>query len=106
MNFEQRDILCDLEVVKEKIDDVITSFTWFNDEYFTHEPKHVLNKDEILAHGYRYHEHRIQNTQTIDLMCMYLKELDSLLERFNGLDKKETLSESDQTTDNEELKNY
>ena len=102
MNFEQRDILCDLEVVKEKIDDVITSFTWFNDEYFTHEPKHVLNKDEILAHGYRYHEHRIQNTQTIDLMCMYLKEFDSLLERFKELDKKETLSESDQTTDNEE----
>ena len=102
MNFEQRNILCDLEIVKEKIDDVITSFTWFNDEYFTHEPKHVLNKDEILAHGYRYHEHRIQNTQTIDLMCMYLKEFDSLLERFKELDKKETLSESDQTTDNEE----
>ena len=102
MNFEQRDILCDLEVVKEKIDDVITSFTWFNDEYFTHEPKHVLNKDEILAHGYRYHEHRIQNTQTIDLMCMYLKEFDSLLERFIELDKKDALSvTSDQTeTDN------
>ncbi|MCG1081112.1 DUF1474 family protein [Staphylococcus epidermidis] len=102
MNFEQRDILCDLEVVKEKIDDVITSFTWFNDEYFTHEPKHVLNKDEILAHGYRYHEHRIQNTQTIDLMCMYLKEFDSLLERFKELNKKDALSvTSDQTeTDN------
>ena len=102
MNFEQRDILCDLEVVKEKIDDVITSFTWFNDEYFTHEPKHVLNKDEILAHGYRYHEHRIQNTQTIDLMCMYLKEFDSLLERFIEIDKKDALSvTSDQTeTDN------
>ncbi|MDH9609451.1 DUF1474 family protein [Staphylococcus epidermidis] len=105
MNFEQRDILCDLEVVKEKIDDVITTFTWFDDEYFTHEPKHVLNKDEILAHGYRYHEHRMQNTQTIDLMCMYLKEFDNLLERFKELDKKETLSESDQTTDNEQFKN-
>lgn len=98
MNFEQRDILCDLEVVKEKIDDVITTFTWFDDEYFTHEPKHVLNKDEILAHGYRYHEHRMQNTQTIDLMCMYLKEFDSLLERFKELDKKEASSiPSDQT---------
>lgn len=106
MKFEQRDILCDLAVVKDKIDDVITTFTWFDDEYFTHEPKHVLNKDEILAHGFRYHEHRMQNAQTIDLMCMYLKEFDSLLERFKELDKKETLSESDQTTDNEELKNY
>ena len=65
-------------------------------------PKHVLSKDEILAHGYRYHEHRIQNTQTIDLMCMYLKEFDSLLERFIELDKKDALSvTSDQTeTDN------
>lgn len=98
MNFKQRDILCDLQIVKEKIDDVITSFTWFDEEYFTHEPGHILSKDEILAHGYRYHEHRIQNTQTIDLMCMYLKEFDSLLERFKELDKKEALSvTSDQT---------
>lgn len=102
MNFEQRDILCDLEVVKEKIDDVITTFTWFDDEYFTHEPKHVLNKDEILAHGYRYHEHRMQNAQTIDLMCMYLKEFDSLLERFKELDKKEASSIS---TDQSEIEN-
>lgn len=36
---------------------------------------------------------------------MYLKEFDSLLEQFKELDKKETLSESDQTTDNEQLKN-
>lgn len=97
MNFEQRDILCDLQIVKEKIDDVITSFTWFNDEYFTHEPKHVLNKNEILAHGYKYHEHRIQNTQTIDLMCMYLKEFDSLLERFEELDKKRNVISTDQS---------
>ncbi len=47
MNFEQRNILCDLEIVKEKIDDVITSFTWFDDEYFTHEPNHVLTNKEI-----------------------------------------------------------
>ncbi|OHR07250.1 pathogenicity island protein [Staphylococcus sp. HMSC078A08] len=102
MNLEIKDILNDIEIIKEKINDVMTSFTWFDEEYFTHEPNHVLNKNEILAHGYRYHEHRIQNTQTIDLMCMYLKEFDSLLERFKELDKKEALSvTSDQTeTDN------
>lgn len=87
MNFEQRNILCDLEIVKEKIDDVITSFTWFYEEYFTHEPNHVLNKNEILAHGYKYHEHRIKNAQTIDLMCMYLKEFDNLLDEFKKIDK-------------------
>lgn len=87
MNFEQRNILCDLEIVKEKIDDVITSFTWFDEEYFTHEPNHVLNKNEILAHGYKYHEHRIKNAQTIDLMMMYKKEFGELIERFKKLDK-------------------
>ncbi|MCG2371368.1 type II toxin-antitoxin system toxin TscT [Staphylococcus epidermidis] len=106
MNFEQRNILSDLEIVKEKIDDVITSFTWFDDEYFTHEPNHVLTEKEIYTHGWKYHEHRIKNTQTIDLMCMYLKEFDSLLERFKELDKKETLSAPTKVTDNEELKNY
>lgn len=87
MNLEIKNILNDIEIIKEKIDDVVTSFVWFDEEYFTHNPKHVLNKDEILAHGYRYHEHRIQNTQTIDLMFMYLKEFDSLLEQFKKLDK-------------------
>ncbi|EEK12760.1 type II toxin-antitoxin system toxin TscT [Staphylococcus hominis] len=87
MNFELNNVLSDIEVLKEKIDDVMTSFTWFDEEYFTHDPKHVLNKDEILAHGYRYHEHRIQNTQTIDLMCMYLKEFNEVIERFKEIEK-------------------
>lgn len=60
MDFELNNALCDLEVLKERIDDVVTSFTRFNDEYFTHEPNHVLNKEDILNHGYRYHEHRIK----------------------------------------------
>ncbi|MBM6257929.1 DUF1474 family protein, partial [Staphylococcus epidermidis] len=81
MNWEIKNIMSDMEIVKEKIDDVMTSFTWFEEEYFTHEPNHVLNKNEILAHGYRYHEHRIKNTQTIDLMCMYLREFDNLLDK-------------------------
>ncbi|MGC7744430.1 type II toxin-antitoxin system toxin TscT [Staphylococcus epidermidis] len=87
MSWEIRNLMCDIEVVKEKIDDVITSFTWFDEEYFTHEPKHVLSKDEILAHGYRYHEHRIQNTQTIDLLIMYQKEFNEVIERFKKIEK-------------------
>lgn len=87
MEWEIRNLMCDIEVVKEKIDDVITSFAWFDEEYFTHEPKHVLSKDEILAHGYRYHEHRIQNTQTIDLLIMYQKEFNEVIERFKKIEK-------------------
>ena len=29
MNFELNNALCDLEVLKERIDDVVTSFVWF-----------------------------------------------------------------------------
>lgn len=87
MNFELNNALCDLEVLKERIDDVVTSFVWFNDDHFTHEPNHVLNMEEIKAHGYRYHEHRIQNRQTIDLMCMYLKEFNEVIERFKEIEK-------------------
>lgn len=93
MEWELRNLFDDLEVVQEKIDDVITSFAWFDEEYFTHEPKHVLSKDEILAHGYRYHEHRIQNTQTIDLLIMYQKEFNEVIERFKKIEK--TLPDND-----------
>ena len=68
-------------------DDVVTSFVWFNDDYFTHEPNHVLNKEDILNHGYRYHEHRIKNAQTIDLMMIYQKEFGELIERFKEIEK-------------------
>jgi hypothetical protein len=34
MNWETRELLNDLQIVKEKIDDVMTSFTWFDEEYF------------------------------------------------------------------------
>ena len=44
MNWEIKNILSDMEIIKEKINDVMTSFTWFDEEYFTHEPNHVLNK--------------------------------------------------------------
>ncbi|MFF5513240.1 type II toxin-antitoxin system toxin TscT [Staphylococcus capitis] len=93
MDWDLRNLFDDLEVVQEKIDDVITSFAWFDEEYFTHEPKHVLSKDEILAHGYRYHEHRIQNTQTIDLLIMYQKEFNEVIERFKKIEK--TLPDND-----------
>ena len=46
MNWEIKNILSDMEIIKEKINDVMTSFTWFDEEYFTHEPNHVLNKNE------------------------------------------------------------
>ena len=50
MEWELRNLFDDLEVVQEKINDVVTSFVWFDDEYFTHEPNHMLTK-KIYTHG-------------------------------------------------------
>ena len=35
MNFEQSNILCDLEVLKEKLEDLYTTHAWHGDEIFT-----------------------------------------------------------------------
>lgn len=103
MNFEQSNILCDLEILKEKLEDLYTTHAWhFDDVYIKRE---IQTQKEISNYLMGYSENRIQHTQHSDLLHMYLKEFDSLLERFKELNKKETLSESDQTTDNEKLIN-
>ncbi|WP_447557226.1 type II toxin-antitoxin system toxin TscT [Staphylococcus haemolyticus] len=98
MNFELNNALCDLEVVQEKINDVVTSFVLFDDEYFTHEPNHMLTKKEIYTHGWKYHEHRIKNTQVIDLMLMYMKDFDDIMKKIREIEK--ASSSTDQSKDN------
>lgn len=87
MNWELRNLLGEIELIKQKIDDVVTSFTWFDEEYFTHEPNHVLSMEEIKLHGLKYHEHRVKNAQTIDLMLMYMEEFNELINKFHEIEK-------------------
>lgn len=87
MEWELRNLFDDLEVVQEKINDVVTSFVWFDDEYFAHEPNHMLTKKEIYTHGWKYHEHRIKNTQVIDLMLMYMKDFDDIMKKIREIEK-------------------
>lgn len=79
MNWETKSLIEDVDIIKGKINDAVTTFGWFDDDYFTHDSDHMLTKDEILKHGYKYHEHRCYITQHIDLLNMYLKELDTVL---------------------------
>ena len=89
--------------LKIKLEDLYTTHAWhFDDIYIKRE---IQTQEETSRYLMGYSENRIQHTQHSDLLHMYLKEFESLLKRFKELDKKETLSESDQTTDNEQLKN-
>lgn len=95
MNWETENLIEDVDIIKRKINDALTTFGWFYDEYFTNNSGHQLTKDEILKHGYKYHEHYRYITQHIDLLNMYLNELDTVLE-----DIEKASSCTDQSKDN------
>lgn len=105
MNWETRNLIDEFELVKEKYQDLMRSQGWFIEDYLIHESSHKLTKDEAITHGMKYHEHRINIKQFDELLRVYTKELSDIIEQFKKIDKKETLSESDQTTDNAQLKN-
>lgn len=101
MNFELRDTICDLEVLKDKFEDLLSMQTYFDEDYFCHNGNHILTKDETVTHGKKYHEHRIHQSQVIDLMMIYQQRFEKLIENFKALDiEKNALSHGDQTEDN------
>lgn len=100
MNWGIGNIFCDIEVIKEKLDDLATTHCWFvNDAFTTNNLKTI---EEVKHYGLGYREHRIHNNQIVDLMLMYLKELDGKIKQFNVLleQEKSALSHADQSEDN------
>ncbi|MCD8887927.1 DUF1474 family protein [Staphylococcus arlettae] len=100
MNIELRDIFFDIEVIKEKIDDIVVVHGWFVDEFFRSNT--LQNTTEIQNYGLGYKEHRIHNSQMLDLMSMYQKELDEKFKQFKKVleNEKSVLSHTDQSEDN------
>ena len=98
MNFDEKDLVFELDVLKEKLEDVVTTQQWHLDNFFT--KPHLSNREEYINYGIGYSEQRINQSQMTDLLYMYLQRFDEILEKFKELDKKETLSATDQSTDN------
>lgn len=85
MNWEIRNLMCNIEIVKEKLEDVATTHTWFVDERFR--KRSLKTKEEAVNYGLAYNEHRIHNEQVTELMLTYLKELDGLMNKFHEIEK-------------------
>lgn len=85
MNLELRELLSEFELVKDKIDDVLTKHAWFVDENYI--SRDLYNKKDVEIYGYGYSEHRIHNNQMLDLMLMYIKEFDELIKKFHEIEK-------------------
>ena len=85
MNWEIRNLMCNIEIVKEKLEDVATTHTWFVDERFR--KRSLKTKEEAVNYGLAYNEHRIHNEQVTELMLTYLKELDGLMNKYKEIEK-------------------
>ena len=85
MNWEIRNLMCNIEIVKEKLEDVATTHTWFVDGRFT--KRSLKTKEEVVNYGLAYNEHRIHNEQVTELMLSYLKELEGLMNKYKEIEK-------------------
>ena len=88
MKMEIRNLFSDLEVLKDRFEDLKDSHAWHFDERYPYETNHVLNKDELIREGFSYHERRIHDDQMIDLLCLYLQQFDNILEKFHEIEKR------------------
>lgn len=103
VNWELSNKIEDVEMITERIEDLLEAQGWFMDDYLIHDKEHVLSNREVITHGAKYHEMRIHIQQFDRLLTMYKNELTNVIKQFKEI--KKTLSESDQTTDNAQLKN-
>lgn len=99
MNWNQKQLLAEFCLLREKIDDVVTAHCWHGDDMFT--ARELETKDEMMSYALGYVESRIQHEHTTELMMAYLKQFDDLIENLKELGiEKNALSRSDQTEDN------
>lgn len=92
MEFELSNTICDLEVLKDKLNDVVATHYWHGDYMYL--ARELKTKDEKLTYAYGYIENRIHHEQTNDLLTMYLKQFDELLVKFKLLEQEKALSEN------------
>ncbi|HHA7016639.1 TPA: DUF1474 family protein [Staphylococcus aureus] len=85
MNWEIKDVMCDIEVIKEKINDVTIKHGWFVEDKFV--KNELETKQEHIYFSASYLEHRIQNEHTVELLQMYLKEFGELIQKFHEIEK-------------------
>ncbi|WP_346172386.1 type II toxin-antitoxin system toxin TscT, partial [Staphylococcus succinus] len=96
MNIEIRWLMEEIEIIKEKLEDVISTHSWFIDDVFTTD--RLKSMEEVQRYGYAYNEHRIHCEQLFDLLYMYTGRLDKKINEFKDIEK--ASSSADQSKDN------
>ncbi|MEK1514975.1 DUF1474 family protein [Staphylococcus aureus] len=102
MNWEIKDLMCDIEVIKEKINDVAIKHGWFVEDKFV--KNELETKQEHINSSASYLEHRIQNEHTVELLQVYLKEFGELIQKFHEIEKASSENFGEESDDAKKLK--
>lgn len=86
MNLDIRNLFYEIEIIKNKFEDLAQTHAWFGEEVFKYNdvPK---TKEQLLLYAHGYKEAHIHHEQTLDLMYYYLSEFDELIQKFRELEK-------------------
>ena len=96
MNVNITDLFYDIEIIKNKFENLAQTHAWFGENIFKYEdmPK---TKEQLLLYAHGYKEAKIHHEQTLDLMYYYLSEFDELIQKFHELEKASSVKFADRT---------
>ncbi|WP_245202509.1 type II toxin-antitoxin system toxin TscT [Staphylococcus agnetis] len=95
MNWELKNIISEIEIVKEKLDDITTAHTWFVDGNYVHED--ISSLSDLKNYGFHYKEHRIHNNHILDLLLLNMERFDELIKEFRQIEKASSAKFGDRT---------
>ncbi|MEB5686665.1 type II toxin-antitoxin system toxin TscT [Mammaliicoccus lentus] len=75
--FNIENLKADMDVLQDKMEDLIQSSYWFLEDYF--EDERLESKDDAMNHAFAYVEQKIKLNQSVTLLQTYKKEMDSML---------------------------
>ncbi|ATF29708.1 type II toxin-antitoxin system toxin TscT [Staphylococcus simulans] len=86
MNLDVRNLFYEIEIIKNKFENLAQTHAWFGEDIFKYEdmPK---TKEQLLLYAHGYKEARIHNEQTLDLMYYYLSDFDKIIRKFHEIEK-------------------
>ncbi|MEB7824691.1 type II toxin-antitoxin system toxin TscT [Staphylococcus chromogenes] len=85
MNLRLNDLFCEIEVIKEKLEDLKTVHGWFIADAFSY--TQLTTMEEVNKYGRSYDEHRIHCEQLGDLMHLYIEQLDEKIKEYHEIEK-------------------
>ncbi|HDF1818643.1 TPA: DUF1474 family protein [Staphylococcus aureus] len=96
MNWEIKNLMCDIKLIKEKLNDLNETYGWWIENTYISRDITTIKEYERCCRAYT--EHRILNEQVLELFGIYLNRFDELITRFDALEKASSFA--DQSQDN------